>query len=98
MQWKLVLKTSVLVGVMLIIANIVGLFYSVNQFYGGATILELLLFVSMYVVALVSTFNFIYRKTIKFRVIQSILTAVLSIIFGYIFSIVFIFAYLRLFS
>jgi hypothetical protein len=98
MEWKLIFKTSAFVGIMLIIANLVGLSYSIYQFYGVETISHLLLFISMYVVAIVSTFSFIYRRAGKFRLMQAILTTVFSILFGYVFSIVSISVYLKLSS
>ena len=98
MEWKLILKTSVFVRVMLIIANVFGLLYSIKQFYKVAHVSDLLLFISMYVVALVSTISFMYRRTAKFRIIQAILTTVFSIIFGYVFSIIAIFSFLKIMS
>lgn len=87
-----------MVGVMLIVVNAVGVIYSIKQFYGVASIYELLLLASIYAAAVVFTFSFIYRKTVKFRIIQSILATFFSLIFGYVFSAIFIFTYLKILS
>lgn len=94
MNWKFILKTSIFVGIMLIIPNIFSVLYSIYQFYGVARITELILLISMYAIALVSTTSFVYRKTLQFRITQSILTVVFSVAFGYILTVAIVFAFL----
>lgn len=96
MNWNLISKSVVITGILLIPLNLFYWYLSLTPLYipptsqgivvEGATQKEILLFIGLSLLAFASIFRFIYRRTEKFRMLQAILTIILSEVLGYILS------------
>ena len=86
MNWKLLLKTSGIVGVIAIPIQLFGFYVSIMQFYKVLSIPMFIAFIALCVTAIVFTFGFIYRRTSKFRILQSLLTVIFASILSYALS------------
>lgn len=88
MNWKSFLKRTLVIGFLLIPLNLFGEFVSIYLFYKAASPKDIILLVGISLLAAISIFRFVYRRTEKFRIIQSIATILLSEIIGYFLSFI----------
>jgi O-antigen/teichoic acid export membrane protein len=98
MNWKLFLKLNLVIGILLIPLNILYAGIAGNPFYDVASLKYVILLIGLTLLAAVSIFRFVYRRTEKFRIIQSIATIVLSQIIGFILLTAGIMIFLIIFS
>jgi hypothetical protein len=84
MKWKLFLKLNLVIGILLIPLNLLYAVVPLNPFYDVDSLKYVILLIGLTLLAAVSIFRFVYRRTEKFRIIQSIATIVLSQIIGFI--------------
>ena len=83
MNWKSFFKRVLIIGVLLIPLNLFYELVSVMLFYKGVLLKDIILLIGISLLAAVSIFRFVYRRTERYRVIQSIATIFLSAIVGY---------------
>lgn len=83
MNWKSFFKRVLIIGVLLIPLSLFYEVVSVMLFYKGILLKDIILLVGISLLAAVSIFRFVYRRTERYRVIQSVATIFLSAIVGY---------------
>ena len=98
MNWKLFLKINLVIGILLIPLNLLYAVVPLNPFYDAVSLKYVILLVGLNLLAAVSIFRFVYRRTENFRIIQSIATVVLSQIIGFIILTAIIMIFLIVFS
>jgi hypothetical protein len=84
MDWKSFFKRVLIIGILLIPVNLSYACVPANPFYTVASLKSLILLIGISLLAAVSIFRFVYRRTEKFRIIQSIATIILSEIIGFL--------------
>lgn len=97
MNWKLFLKRNLVIGFLLIPLNVSYGLVPANPFYTVASLKSVILLIGLSLLAAVSIFRFVYRRTEKFKIIQSIATILISEIIGFL-SIVGILIFLTIIS
>ena len=84
MNWKSFFKRVLVIGFLLIPLNIFYGLVPANPFYTAASLKFLILLIGISLLVAVSIFRFVYRRTEKFRITQSIATIILSEIIGFL--------------
>lgn len=83
MKWKSFFKRVLIIGVLLIPLSLFFELVSIMLFYKGVLLKDIILLIGISLLAAVSIFRFVYRRTERYRVIQSVTTIFLSAIIGY---------------
>ena len=86
MNWKSFFKRVLRIGFLLIPLNLCFVFASTAPLSYDAEFLKgIILLVGIALLAAVSIFRFVYRRSEKFKIIQALATIFLSVIGGYLF-------------
>lgn len=85
MNWKLILTTSIIAGIISIPLQAYGIFLSAMSNYGSITSNLIILLVLCLILA-AGTFGFVYSQTESNRLAQALITVVLAFVIGFIIS------------
>lgn len=98
MNWKLILKTSLIIGILAISIQLTTIYFDISLFYYPFITWDLILFIFLYAIAASLIFSFIYKQTDKFRVLQSLVTVVLGLGLSYGLTILGLIIFLKFFT